>query len=46
MSKKCRRCYLDTVEEGYQEEAQKKKVGKKERRTREAKKEQSETKSL
>ena len=24
MSKECRKCYLDTVEEGYQEEAQNK----------------------
>ena len=27
VSKECRRCYLDTVEEGYQAEVQKKKVG-------------------
>ena len=32
--KKCRRRHLDTVEEDYQEEAQKRKVGKKEKRTR------------
>ena len=46
VSKECQRCYLDTVEEGHQDEGQKKKVGKKEVRTREAKKEESETKSL
>ena len=46
MSKECRRCCLDTVEEGYQAEVQKNKVAKKERRTREANKEESETKSL
>ena len=46
MSKECRRCYHDTEEEGYQEEAQKKQVGKKERRTRKVKKEESRTKSL
>ena len=38
--------YTHTVEEGFQGEAQKKKVGKKERRTEEAKKDESETKSL
>ena len=32
--KKCRRRHLDAVEEDYQEEAQKRKVGKKEKRTR------------
>ena len=31
----CRRRYLDTVEEDDQEEAQKRKVGKKEKKTRE-----------
>ena len=38
MSKECRRCCPDTVEDVYQEEAQKQKVGKQERKTREAKK--------
>ena len=45
-SKESRRCYLDTVEEGCQEETQKEQVGKQERKTREAEKEESETKSL
>ena len=45
-SKNCRRRYLDTVEEDDQEEAQKRKVGEKERETREVEKEESDTKSL
>ena len=37
-SKNCRRRYLDTAEEDYQEEARKRKVGKKEKKTKKANK--------
>ena len=37
-SKNCRRRYLDTAEEDYQEEARKRKVGKKEKKAKEANK--------
>ena len=43
VSKNCRRRYLDVVEEDYQEEAQKRQVGKKERKTREVEKGKLET---
>ena len=45
-AKNAKRCYLDIVEEGYQEEAHKRKVVKKERKTREVEKAESETKSF
>ena len=45
-SKNCRRRYHDIVEEGYQEEAWKRKVGKRERKTKEVEKHESETRSL